>query len=107
MSFFSSLFYLAREAKFNPIVVAHTFTYTATATYIKVVKKRSGIESERLRNWFVNRYHGKVLIPEDAERIIKIGRDISLRDLEQVIPYTRARDIVLKNPSNIVAYECT
>jgi ferredoxin len=37
---------------------------------------------------------------------VTIKEDISLVDLEQVIPYSQARDIVLKNPDHIVALEC-
>lgn len=51
-------------------------------------------------------YHGKVLPLAQARRLVRIDRDIRLTDLEQVIPFDRARDIILKNPQNIVALEC-
>jgi ferredoxin len=51
-------------------------------------------------------YHAKVLTPTHARRLITVDRDVEVRKLEQVLPYRRARDLVLKNPSNIVAFEC-
>jgi ferredoxin len=51
-------------------------------------------------------YHGKVLLPDDAHSLVRIEEDIVLRDLEHVIPYPVARDIILKNPGHIVVLEC-
>lgn len=51
-------------------------------------------------------YHGKVLPVEAATRLITIRQEIRLTNLEKVIPYPRARDIVLQNPDHIVALEC-
>jgi ferredoxin len=43
---------------------------------------------------------------EAATQLVTIQEEIDLRDLEQVIPYARARDIVLRHPDHIVALEC-
>lgn len=51
-------------------------------------------------------YHGKVLTPEGARQLVMIKEDIRLENLESVIPYSDARDIVLKNPDHIVVLEC-
>jgi ferredoxin len=51
-------------------------------------------------------YHGKVLPLELAEALITVNEDIPLQDLEQIIPYTMARDLVLAAPPDIVLYEC-
>lgn len=51
-------------------------------------------------------YHGKVLPLPAATRLITINHEIRLTNLEKVIPYPRAREIVLKNPDHIVALEC-
>jgi ferredoxin len=51
-------------------------------------------------------YHGKVMPLAAASRLVSVNEDICLTDLEQVIPYPLARDIVLKNPDHIVALEC-
>ena len=41
----------------------------------------------RGKEWWADRYHGKMLTPELARAIITVDRDIPLRDLEQIIPY--------------------
>ena len=55
---------------------------------------------------FADTYHGKVLTPEAAKRLVTVQKEISLTNLEQVIPYAQARDIVLQNPEHIVVMEC-
>jgi Pyruvate/2-oxoacid:ferredoxin oxidoreductase delta subunit len=56
--------------------------------------------------WFARRYHGKVLTHEHARAIIELDREIPGRDLEQIVPYPLARDIVLNGPPDGVVYEC-
>jgi ferredoxin len=51
-------------------------------------------------------YHAKVLTNEAARQLVMVKEDVSLRELEQVIPYRRARDIILKNPDHIVVTDC-
>lgn len=63
-------------------------------------------QKPRSRSWFSDHYHGKVLTLEQAHRIIHLDHDISLSNLEQVIPYPMARDLILKGPPDVVAYEC-
>jgi len=55
---------------------------------------------------FADTYHGKVMPLESATELIAVGEEIRITDLEKVIPYTRARDIILHNPDHIVALEC-
>jgi ferredoxin len=55
---------------------------------------------------FADTYHGKVMPLESAKRLVTVGREIDLRDLEHVIPYALARDIVLCDPEHIVALDC-
>jgi ferredoxin len=55
---------------------------------------------------FADGYHGKVVPLSAARELVTIGKEIRLTDLEQVIPYTRARDIILKNPDHIVVLDC-
>ena len=51
-------------------------------------------------------YHGKVLPLESARQLVMVNEDIRLTNLEKIIPYPRARDIILKNPDHIVALDC-
>lgn len=51
-------------------------------------------------------YHGKALPLETARQLVLVNEEINVPDLEQVIPYKRARSIILKNPDHIVALDC-
>lgn len=55
---------------------------------------------------FADNYHGKVVPLQAARQLVNVNRKIEMRDLEQIIPYPYARDIVLTNPDHIVALEC-
>jgi len=60
----------------------------------------------RAKKSFADSYHGKVLPLDGAERLIRVDREIDVRDMEKVIPYSTARDIVLKNPRAIAVLRC-
>jgi NAD-dependent dihydropyrimidine dehydrogenase PreA subunit len=86
----------------------HAYVYGRwTNQYIRVLVKRV---APRLhapgKKWLADHYHGKVLTQEEAEAIINSKKDIPLRDLEQIIPYATARNLVLKGPPEVAAYEC-
>lgn len=51
-------------------------------------------------------YHGKVVTLEAATRLVSVQQEINLTDLEHVIPYPVARDIVLRHPDHIAVLEC-
>jgi Pyruvate/2-oxoacid:ferredoxin oxidoreductase delta subunit len=55
---------------------------------------------------FADQYHGKVMPTAAARQLVQVNENIRLEDLEQVIPYESARDIILQNPDHIVALEC-
>jgi len=55
---------------------------------------------------FADTYHGKVITLKEASRLVTVDREIRLTDLERVIPYARARDIILKNPDHIAVLKC-
>ncbi len=67
------------------------------------IPTRSG---SRAGTWLSDHYHGKVLTQEQAEAIIDSKKDIPLQDLEQIIPYPTARNLVLKGPPDVAVYEC-
>jgi ferredoxin len=51
-------------------------------------------------------YHGKVLPLEAAKELVQIQEEIALPDLEHIIPYDRARALILHNPQHIIALDC-
>ena len=65
---------------------------------------RSADDAERVT--FADTYHGKVVPLEAATQLVTVEEEIRLTNLEQVIPYARARDIVLHDPDHIVVLEC-
>ncbi|MGD2174880.1 MAG: 4Fe-4S binding protein [Candidatus Brocadiaceae bacterium] len=60
----------------------------------------------RWRKWLADRYHSKVLTPEQSRAIITLDRKIPLQDLEQIIPYPMARQLVLDGPPDVAVQEC-
>lgn len=60
----------------------------------------------RLLRKLAHTYHGKVLTPEQAAAIVTHDHSIEGHDLEQVIPYNRARELVLHAPPEIAVVEC-
>ncbi|MCK6619870.1 MAG: 4Fe-4S binding protein [Calditrichaceae bacterium] len=74
--------------------------------FSRVFEPRREDAGKNGKSAFAEGYHGKVIPLEEASRLVAVNREVSLKDLEQVIPYSRARDIILRNPGHIVALEC-
>jgi ferredoxin len=55
---------------------------------------------------FADTYHGKVVPLAAARQLVTVEEDIDLPDLEQVIPYALARDIILRHPEHIAVLDC-
>jgi Pyruvate/2-oxoacid:ferredoxin oxidoreductase delta subunit len=55
---------------------------------------------------FADGYHGKVMPLDKASTLITVNKPINLPDLEQVVPYKRARAIILENPDHIAVLKC-
>jgi len=60
----------------------------------------------REKRRLADHHHSKVLTPEMARAIITNNREIPLHDLEQVIPYSMARSLVLNAPPAVAVCEC-
>ena len=71
----------------------------------KLMGQGSG-EQHRVRITMADTYHGKVVPLDAARQLVLVKEEIRLQNLEKIIPYARARDIILKNPGHIVALEC-
>jgi ferredoxin len=55
---------------------------------------------------FADGYHGKVVPLQSAVQLVMVNEEIKIQNLEKIIPYARARDIILQNPQHILALEC-
>jgi len=69
-------------------------------------KKHKLAADTRPRKKMADTYHGKVVPLEAAKQLVTVQQDIALPDLEKIVPYPVARDIILKNPDHIVALDC-
>lgn len=85
----------------------HGYLYTRwTNQYIYSINKIIPSLSAARKKRISNTYHGKVLTHEHAHAIITNDKDIPLTDLEQVIPYSVARNIIIEGPPDVAAYDC-
>jgi NAD-dependent dihydropyrimidine dehydrogenase PreA subunit len=87
----------------------HGYVYLRwTPQYIKTLFRFTAAFSKttRAEHWLADHYHGKVLTHDHARAVVTLNLPISRRDLEQIVPYHTARDLVLQAPPDIVAYEC-
>jgi len=72
----------------------------------KLVTKKKPDESIESNIGFADAYHGKTVPLETAKQLVMINEPLQIPDLEQVIPYKRARSIIMRNPDHIVALDC-
>jgi ferredoxin len=79
----------------RPRVEAQGLTPTRTAAEGKIGKIT-----------FADTYHGKALPLDAAKKLVKIRTEIKLLDLEKVIPFAQARDLILKHPEHILLLKC-
>lgn len=91
------------------IHLLHAYVYGRwTRHYIKILRNRIIPRlSQSGKKKLAEGFHAKVLTHDHAKAIITINQNIAKRDLEQIIPYSTARTLVLKAPTEIVAYECS
>ena len=55
---------------------------------------------------FADTYHGKAMPPEHISLLITVGRAVEMTVPENVLPYSKARDILLHNPEELVLFNC-
>jgi ferredoxin len=72
----------------------------------KLITRKKPDELPQTNIGFADTYHGKAVPLETASQLVSIDEEIHIPDLEQVIPYKRARSIILQNPDHIVALDC-
>ncbi|MBT8361575.1 MAG: 4Fe-4S binding protein [Deltaproteobacteria bacterium] len=68
--------------------------------------KALGTGSQQSNFSFADSYHGKVVTLENARCLVTVNEPIILPNLEKVVPYSRARDIILRNPDHIAVMAC-
>lgn len=66
---------------------------------------RTGDPKQKRPTWSDN-YHGKPLPLEEATKLIQLDRPVNTEFPEQVLPYTRCREIILNGNPRIVLLDC-
>jgi len=70
------------------------------------LKPTKPVDNNSQRVTFADTYHGKVVPLKAAQKLVSVNREITLTNLEKVIPYSMARDLILNNPEHILLLEC-
>ena len=86
MPLIRSFMYNIKAAKFNPLTLTHNLSYTATGTYLRVLKYLVKIKSSWFREHITETYHSKVIRLEDANRIMQLIQGTDVRT--SVWPFT-------------------
>jgi len=93
---------LAISAKKYHLKFAFDILVSIYSIFLKLLPKNRGIKGIS----FEDSYHGKAIPIDSAKKLVSIKESIHIGDLEKVIPYKSARDIILKNPDHILALQC-
>jgi ferredoxin len=95
---------LAKIAK--PFSTVLSLPFKAVGRLRKNNREPAGKNGKTAQQKFADTYHGKVVPLNAARKLVTVNRDVSLRNLEHVVPYETARDIVLKNPDHLAVLQC-
>lgn len=68
--------------------------------------RRKGLVTPDTYARFVEGYHGKVLEPGAARQLIAVQKPVDATLPEKMLPYSRARDIVLEAGDDVALMEC-
>jgi len=96
----------------RPDLAAHGYVYYRwTQRYVAVVRwalARPWLGPLRrlTGRHLAETHHAKVVPAADAKRVITLDQPIELHDLEHVVPYHVARDVVLEAPVRIALARC-
>lgn len=95
-------------AKLRDRTFFHSYIYARfTKEYVGYALKNALPKlNAREKKGVAQHYHGKVLTTELAQSIVTHDHAIALRDLEQIIPYRVARNLVLQGPPDIAVFDC-
>ncbi|MDH4043050.1 MAG: 4Fe-4S binding protein [Gemmatimonadota bacterium] len=94
-------------ARAGLVTALHGYIYGRwTEQYIRVFRSVLPWMTPTMKRRWADGYHGKIVPTEHACAIVRLDHDITRTDLEHVIPYPRARDILLKGPLSVTLLEC-
>jgi Pyruvate/2-oxoacid:ferredoxin oxidoreductase delta subunit len=82
------------------------FSFTTSLFPKPKVDANNPAAGNKTKITFADGYHGKVMPLDKASKLITVDKPLNMPDLEQVIPYKRARDIILENPDHLAVLKC-
>ena len=94
--------------RFLNLSTLHGYIYMRwQKSYIRLFVNQIGPHSSQpARKWWSDQYHSKVLTEQQVRTLVTVNENIPYQDLEQVIPYPVARNILLSASPKITVYEC-
>lgn len=98
-------FYIANAVGRSPLARALAATYETLAW----VARRSGLAPAAgtgFSGTIADGYHGKVVPLAGARQLVTLKHDLTARNLEHVLPYPVAKDIVLRHPDHLAVLQC-
>ncbi|MDI6741889.1 MAG: 4Fe-4S binding protein [Smithella sp.] len=84
-------------------LIARVFGFVA-----RIINKSNAFIFHPFIKFLTSRYHGKVIIFEDAHKIVTLNETVAVPEnvAKSVIPYDMAYNIIIRNPDAIVALRC-
>lgn len=98
-------FYIANALGEHPLSRMMTAAYGVVSRGADG-KKKSEPGAGRRTGTMADGYHGKVVPLDAARKLVTLNQPLTVRNLEQVIPYPAAKDIILHHPDHIAVLQC-
>eukprot|EP01105_Mastigella_eilhardi_P028862 TRINITY_DN9827_c0_g1_i3.p1 TRINITY_DN9827_c0_g1~~TRINITY_DN9827_c0_g1_i3.p1 ORF type:complete len:326 (-),score=61.27 TRINITY_DN9827_c0_g1_i3:26-1003(-) len=79
---------------------------TLCRAYVRLLRYLGTQLPEDYRSHMGETYHGKVMTLAQAQKLVSVDADMSCDLGERILPYTTARELVLKAPVTVGAIDC-
>jgi ferredoxin len=98
-------FYIANAVGRHPLSRVATAFYDAVA-WLGQWRFRRRPAAPGASGTMADGYHGKVMPLAGARKLVTLKHDLTARNLEHVLPYPVAKDIILRHPDHIAVLQC-
>lgn len=99
-------FYIANAVGTHRLSRLTTAVYEAAAALWRGWSRRRRPADPRASGTLADGYHGKVVPLAGARKLVTVKHDLTARNLEHVLPYPAAKDIVLRHPDHLTVLQC-
>jgi ferredoxin len=83
----------------NPIITVCNYLQAG-------LRKLFPVKSTNNQITIADTYHGKVLPLTSVKQLVSVHENVRLENLESIIPYILAKDIILNHPDHLVVLDC-